>query len=81
MAKSIGGLLGGLLGGEIAKPKKPPEAQKTQLDPDRGAQIAEARRRKFAQAQAAGRSNFRIDLGTGGGGSSAGQVRGGIQIQ
>ena len=70
--------IGGLLGGQIEKPKRAPEAQKTLLDPDRGAQIAEANRRKRLQANAAGRTNFRIDLG--GGAASGTTTRSGITI-
>lgn len=50
---------------KIKKPKPPPEAQKTQLDPNRAQAIAAARRRQQQAAAAQGRQSFRIDLNAG----------------
>ncbi|MGH2619833.1 MAG: hypothetical protein ACRDHG_04595 [Anaerolineales bacterium] len=77
----VGTLTGGLIPGlapDIKVPKAK-RAQETQIDPNRGSQIAAARRKRLQQAAAAGRSAFRIDLSTGGGGTAP-QTRSGITI-
>lgn len=63
------------------KPKvtKPKEPQKTQLDPNRSASIAAARRKAQSQAASGGRSSFRIDLNAGV--ADAATTRGGLVVQ
>jgi hypothetical protein len=61
----VGSLTGGLLGGPVVKPAKEAQAQKTNIDPNRGKSIAEAKKAKAAAAGAAGRSSLRIDLAGG----------------
>jgi hypothetical protein len=61
----VGSLTGGLLGGPEIKPQKQALAQKTNVDPNRGKAISEAKKAKAAAAGAAGRSSLRVDL-TGG---------------
>lgn len=78
VSKAIGSAAtGGLVGGP--KTKDPnlnsPEVKKTDIDPDRGAQIAAAKKRKLAAGQGAGRSNLRIDLD-----DKSDLTRGGISI-
>ena len=67
---------GGLIGGpEIKAPKVvQPKAQRTDIDPNRGAQIAAAKRRR-AQAAKGGRAGLRIDLA-----DEQTQTRSGISI-
>lgn len=63
--KLIGTLTGGLLGQPDIKTPKAPKPPKTDnLDPNTGAALAAARRRRAAVAGAQGRKAFRIDLGT-----------------
>lgn len=73
----LGTLTGGLLGGPKIKEKKPPKAQKTAIDPNRGAALAEARQQKRAAAARTGRSSLRIDLT---GDDTVQQTRSGIRI-
>ena len=76
----VGTLTGCLLGGpDIPKPEKAPKAQETLVDPNRGAALSAARKRRLQAAGAAGRSAFRIDLTTGGA-SGGTQTRSGITI-
>ena len=63
----------GLGAPKVSKQKEP---QKTQVDPNRGAQFAEARKRQTAAARAAGRSSLRIDLA----GIEPTQTRSGLTI-
>lgn len=72
---------GGLLGGPDVPKMKMPKAVKEevqQIDPNKGAAISAARKRRMQAAGASGRSSFRIDLAAGGG--DAGQTRSGITI-
>jgi len=75
----LGTLTGGLLGGQdmpnMRSAKKAPESL---LDPNYGAQVAAAKRRKLAAAGASGRSAMRIDLSSGV--ASDSQTRSGITI-
>jgi hypothetical protein len=72
-----GGLLDPLLGGpDIPKAKEKRREQAAGTDPNRGAEVAAARKR--AAAASRGRSSFRIDLGGSDTGSS--QTRGGLNV-
>lgn len=74
-----GGLLDPLIGGpEIPKAKEKRIEQAAGTDPNRGSEIAAAKKRQMAASR--GRSSFRIDLG-GSGDDSATQTRGGLSLQ
>jgi hypothetical protein len=76
ISKVVSTVTGGILG--APKIKRSEQAAQAFLDPNRGSEIAAARKRKAQAAAAAGRSNFRIDLTTGG--EQSGQTRGGLTI-
>ena len=82
--KMLKSVVGTATGGLLMKPDVPKmrmaKDNKSALDPQYGAQVSAAKRRKIAAAGAAGRSSFRIDLSSGSSGSTSGQTRGGITI-
>lgn len=83
ISKLVGTLTGGLLGApDVQEPDyKGAQKQKGDVDPNRGEELAGARKRKLAAARRKGRSAFRIDLTTGAGGDDGNSAaRGPIQL-
>lgn len=74
----LGTLTGGLLGQADIPKAKEARKQAAGTDPNRGAEIAAARRRQAAASQ--GRSSFRIDLGSGASNEAGKTTRGGVSI-